>query len=341
MPSSPSRSELLLLDEADVRALLSMRECVDAMSEALAALSRGEAEVPVRSVIAYPDRTGFFGMMPAFIGPSRILGAKIIAVMPGNHGTLYDSHQGAVLLFEAEHGSLLAVVEASSLTAIRTAAASGAATRSLARTDAGDLAILGSGVEARTHLEAMRTVRDLRRVRVWSRTEANARAFAERESSRVGVAVEAMATAKDAVDGADLICTTTSSATPVLRGEWIAAGAHVNAMGACIPAYRELDTAAVLRSRLFVDHRPAALKEAGDILIPIQEGAVGPGHILAEIGDVIRGEIAGRTAASDVTLFKSLGLAIEDLAAAHLVYRGALAANRGTRVPWGGRRESA
>src|SRR5262249_55882816 len=201
-------------------------------------------------------------------------GLKVITIFPGNEGSDFDSHQGAVLLFEADHGSLVAMIDASSITGIRTAAVSGAATRALAREDAGDLAILGSGVQAGTHLEAMTVVRRLRRVRVWSRHPASARAYAERESKRHGMRVEPMASAREAVSGADLICTTTAAKEPVLQGEWLAPGAHINAVGACFPATRELDTKAVLRSRLYVDRRESALNEAGDFLIPRKEGAL-------------------------------------------------------------------
>jgi len=316
-----------------------MKECVDVMAEALRATSRGDAVLPLRSMVWLPDRSGLLGLMPAYLGSPRTFGLKVVSVMPGNHGTEYDSHQGVVLLFDVAHGALLTVIDATSITAIRTAAVSGAATRLLAREDAGDLAILGSGVQARTHLEAMRAVRPLRRVRVWSRDSGRASAFAERESRGLACPVEAVGDARAAVSGADLICTTTSSREPVLRGDWIAPGAHINAVGACFAAWRELDTRAVLRSRLYVDLRESALHEAGDILIPIAEGAIGEDHILGELGEALLGTAPGRRTPEEITLFKSLGIAVEDLAAAHTIYRAALERGAGMAMDLGGQRD--
>jgi alanine dehydrogenase len=329
-----------ILNAEDVRALLTMHECIAAIEGALAAHSRRETLQPVRSVLRLQGAGGFLGMMPGALGPQDVFGIKTISVKPGNRGTPYESHQGAVLLFEPEHGSLVAALDAAMITAIRTAAASAAATRALARPDASSLAILGSGTQAATHLEAMRAVRDVRRVRVWGRSAQTARAFAERESLRAGISVEPVEDPREAVEGADVICTVTGAAEPVLRGAWIAPGAHVNAVGACIPSSRELDTEAMSRARVFVDDRAAALQEAGDILIPIREGAFAPERIAGEIGAVIDRAIPGRTGPADITVFESLGLAIEDLAAARIVYRKAAASGRGSSVTWGGLREA-
>jgi len=327
----------LIIPQQLVPELLPMRDCVDAMQEALGALARGDAVLPLRSMIWTPDRSGLLGTMPGYLGAPKALGLKIIAYMPANHGSDRDSHQGAVLLFDTENGDLLAVIDASSITAIRTAAASGLATRLLAREDAGDLAILGTGVQASAHLDAMRTVRTLRRVRVCSRSIGQAQAFA-RHHQKVGVPVEAVATAEEAVAGADLICTATASAEPVLFGDWIAEGAHVNAVGACFPQARELDTRAVSRSRLYVDRRESALAEAGDFLIPKAEGAIGDDHIIGEIGEIVIGRVSGRRSRDEITLFKSLGIAVEDLAAAHLIHARAREAGKGIAVDFGGRR---
>jgi ornithine cyclodeaminase/alanine dehydrogenase-like protein (mu-crystallin family) len=328
-----------------------MKECVEVMSAALQALSRGEVIQPVRSVLRLPDGSGLLGIMPAILGhdagvtaggarrTSSLLGLKVITVMPGNHGTPYDSHQGAVLLFEADHGRLLAILDASAVTRIRTAAVSATATRALANPDAGDLAILGSGVQAAAHLEAMLAVRPVTRVRVWSRNAESARRFAADATVNHGLPVEAAPDARDAVRGASIICTTTAAGEPILRGAWIAPGAHVNAVGACTPPARELDTDAVRRATLFVDDRAAALAEAGDLLIPIREGALTEAHITAELGDVLTGRHPGRRTRAEVTLFKSLGLAVEDLAAAARLYANALAAGAGTAIRLGGRRD--
>jgi ornithine cyclodeaminase/alanine dehydrogenase-like protein (mu-crystallin family) len=326
--------EILVINSKQVRQLLPMNECMDVMEGALIALRRSEALNPLRMVLGLPEQHGYLITMPSYV--TNAMGVKVISVMPGNHGTQYDSHMGAVLLFEAEHGSPLALMEAGAITAIRTAAVSGAATRLLARKDAGDLAILGSGVQARTHLEAMHVARQLRRVRVWSRNPDHARTFAEQESARIGIQIETAETAQAAVTGADLICATTASAEPVLKGDWVLPGTHINLVGASLPTNRETDTALMVKARLFVDRRESTLAESGDFLIPKSEGAIDDSHIQAELGEVLLGQAAGRRSADDITLFKSLGLAIEDLASAQLIYVKAQSLGIGSKVDFGG-----
>lgn len=337
----------LVLSPADVRRLLPMGTCIDLMEEALGALARGAAENPLRWGMRLPDSNRLLGMMPGWLraregaellAGGESLGLKVVAVFPDNHGTPYDSHQGVVMLFDPEDGRPQAILDASEVTAIRTAAASGLATRLLAREDAGDLAILGTGVQARTHLEAMAACRELRRVRVYSPTEANRAAFAAREGSRQGPPVEACGSAREAVAGADLICTTTAAREPVLLGEWIAPGAHVNAVGACVPAARELDAAAVARARLFADSRESLESESGDFLLALREGAVGEDHCEGVLGDLITRAVPGRGAPDEVTLFKSLGLAVEDLVAAQYVHARAREQGVGVAVELGGLR---
>lgn len=326
---------LLVLSQRDVEDLLPMGECVDVMQAALSATARGDAVLPLRQMVWMPDRSGMIGLMPGFLGEPKSLGLKIVSIFPRNEGTEYDSHQGVVMLFDTEHGTPLVVMDASAITAIRTAAVSGSATRALSHSEAGDLAILGSGVQASTHLEAMATVRTLRRVRVWSRDPAHARGFAERHSSKAPVPIEPMASAEAAVRNADLICTTTSAQEPIVRGEWLAPGSHLNAVGACFPKTRELDTEAVARAKVYVDRRESALHEAGDLLIPMQEGRLTADHVVGELGDLFLGRVPGRTGSTEITLFKSLGIAIEDLAAAHHVLRKAIAAGRGASLRFG------
>ena len=328
--------KVLLVNEAGVHELLPMDACVSLMRDALTALSRGDAVLPLRSKMFLPDQSGLLGLMPGYLGDPRSFGLKVVAVMPGNHGTPYDSHQGVVMLFGVEHGEPLAILDASAITAIRTAAASAAATDVLARSDAGDLALIGSGVQARTHLAAMKAVRPLRRVRVWSRNRANAERFASEEAKAAGVPIEVAETAEEAVKGADLVCTTTSSREPVLQGAWLAAGAHVNAVGACFPNAREVDTEAVRRARLYTDCRESCLKEAGDFIIPRNEGAIDDGHLVGEVGDVFLGRIPGRRSPNEITLYESLGVAVEDLAAAHAIHRRARETGAGTWLEWGG-----
>jgi ornithine cyclodeaminase len=321
---------ILFVSRAEVPGLLSMADCMSAMADVLGSLARGEAILPLRQVFRFPSGHGAFASMPAMLTATGAVGIKAITVVPGNHGTGLDSHQGAVLLFEAEHGELLAVLDASSITALRTAAVSGVATRTLAREDAGDLAILGSGIQALTHLEAMAVARPLRRVRAWSRSPANVATFAKHALERLEIRVEAAATPREAVAGADIVCTVTAAHEPVLEAEWLAAGAHVNAVGASQRTDRELDSDLVAGARLFVDRRESALNEAGDFLIPKAEGRFGDEHIRAELGEVLLGMRPGRTGPAEITVFKSLGLAVEDVAAAQALFESARRLNRGT-----------
>ena len=324
------------MNEREVYAHLALPACMDLMRDALATLARGDAVLPLRNMVRLPDGSGILGLMPGYLGQPQAFGLKVVSVMPGNHGTGYDSHQGVVMLFGVEHGEPLAILDANAITAIRTAAVSGAVTRALARPDAGDLAILGSGVQARTHLEAMHAARRLRRVRVWSRTHAHAERFAREQAGRLGIAVEACADAESAVRGADLVCTTTSAREPVLLGRWLAPGAHVNAVGACFAGTRELDAEAVARARLFTDRRESCLAEAGDFLLARAEGAVSDAHLLGEVGEVFLGTLPGRVGRDDITLFESLGIAVEDLASAHALLALARANGVGQWLDWGG-----
>jgi ornithine cyclodeaminase len=329
-----------MITQKDVPRLLPMSECVALVAEALKSMAAGKTVQPLRTIFRVPDDGGWFGTMPAYLGAPRALGVKVITVTPNNHGTLYDSHQGAVLLFEKTNGCLLAIIDATSITSIRTAAASGVATDALAMPGAATVALLGVGVQAAAHLEAMRVVRPIERVRVWSPHFDRAVAFAARETARHGIEIEATRTAREAVEDAAIVCTVTAATEPVLEGKWIAPGTHINAVGACVPAFRELDTAAVARSRLFVDSRESALHEAGDVLIPIREGAIGEDHIVGELGELLSGRHEGRRNHTEVTLFKSLGLAIEDLAAAHRIYANAELKNVGPTVDLGGHRDA-
>ncbi len=329
----------LFLGAGAVSEVLGMRECIEVMDGCLRAMARGEAGFPPRFAMPHPSRRGALGMMPGYLKREGVLGLKATSVFPGNAGTKYESHQGAVLLFEAEHGSLLAAVDAGTITRVRTGAASAVATRALARKDSRVLAILGSGTQALSHLEGMEEAMPrLSAVRVWSRTQANAKRFAGSARGR-GVDAEAFEGAAEAVEGADVVCTVTGSTSPVLLGRWLGPGAHVNAAGASRPPARELDSDAVKMSRLYVDSRESARLEADDYLVPLREGAIGEGHIVGEIGEVLEGTAPGRGADSDVTVFKSLGLAIEDLAAANFAYRRAAELGLGTSLEFGSERE--
>jgi ornithine cyclodeaminase len=326
-----------ILTQADVEALLPMEACITVMAEAITALAHDQVFQPLRLIVRPPAARGIMILMPAYLGLGEgraVYGLKAIGVFHGNPALGKDAHQGAVLLYSGETGELLAVMNASAITAIRTAAVSGLATRLLARDDAQDCALIGAGVQARTHLAAMLCVRPIRRVRVASRTLSSAQKFAAECGPDVHLKLEPMATVEEAVRGADVIVTATTATEPVLKREWIAPGAHLNLVGAYTPTTREVDTATVAAARVFVDRRESAMNEAGDILLPIQEGAIGPDHIRAEIGEVLTGSQSGRTSPDEITLFKSLGLPVEDVAAAEYIYRRAVETGRGTTVPF-------
>ena len=319
--------DVTVLSAEDVARLLPMGDCIQVMRDALASLARGRALVPLRMVMRMPDASGFLGLMPGHIGPddgrAGALGMKAVSVFPGNARRGIDTHQGAVLLFEEDTGRLSALMDGATITAIRTAAVSGVATDLLARRDAAELAILGAGVQARTHLEAIAAVRPLRRVRVWSRNPQHAADLVKASAARYGASIEAVPTAEAAVRAADVVATVTASPQPVLQRPWVKDGAHINAVGSSIPTTREIDTATMAAVRLFVDRRESALNEAGDLLIPMREGAFTADHIQAELGEVIIGKDLGRQSPDELTLFKSLGLAVEDVASAAFILKRA------------------
>ena len=313
--------KVLLLGHDDAAALLPMRECVALMRDALVSLAEGRVHQPLRTIVRPPEAAGLMGLMPSYQSGARAaFGLKAICIFPGNPERGMDSHQGAVLLFGAETGELQAVVNASAVTAIRTAAVSGVATDALAREDASDLAVIGAGVQARSHVEAMSHVRPVRRCRVASRSVGSARKLAGELEGSYAFPVEAVETVEEALRGADLIVTATSAAEAVVRREWVSEGAHINAVGSCTPHARELDAATVAASSLFVDSVESTVNEAGDYLCALREGAVGREHIRAELGEVLTGAKPGRASNDEITLFKSLGIAVEDLAAAKFLY---------------------
>ena len=340
----PSVDEVLVIGRDEVRRLLPMERCIDVMADVLADLARGSAVNPLRTAIGVSDGQGFLVMMPGGLGTSSrsaasggsaasgAFGAKVLSVFPGNRAAGLESHQGLVVLFESEHGRPTTILDASEITAVRTAAVSGFATRALAVPGATDLAIIGSGTQARTHLEAMRAVRGITHVRAWSPTRHRLAAFAEEARAQTGLRVEVAASAREAVDGAQIVCTVSSATEPVLEGAWLSAGTHVNAVGSSVPTAREVDGEAVRRARVFVDRRESAMHESGDLLAAIPESMIDESHISAELGEVLIGAAEGRRAPDEVTLFESLGLAVEDLAAAAFVAAAAREQDAGTAV---------
>jgi ornithine cyclodeaminase/alanine dehydrogenase-like protein (mu-crystallin family) len=321
--------EICVLRGAEVRRLLPMAECVDLMHRTMIAVSEGRVVLPLRSIMKMPGDRGMMGIMPGYLAEPECFGVKLVSLIPRNKPPEYSSHLGLVLLFEAEHGQPVALLDAAEITAIRTAAASGLATRLLARPEAGDLCLLGAGEQARSHLEAMLCVRSIRRVRVWARDRDKAREFAAAEGAKHGIAIETEATVREAVAGADIICTTTKARDPILLGDWLAAGVHLNVVGSSIATATEIDTPAVAKSRFFVDRRESTINEGGEYLRALSEGAITAEHILGEIGEVANGTKIGRRSALEVTLYKSLGIAPQDLASAHYVLEKARAAGMG------------
>ena len=325
--------KILILNHDEVVRLLPMNDCIALMRDALSKLAKGEVHQPLRTIVRPPGAAGVMGLMPSYIaGDQPAYGLKTVCVFPGNPSIGKDAHQGAVMLFSAETGELLALMNASAITAIRTAAVSGVATDLLAREDARELAIVGAGVQARTHLLAMAEVRPIKLCRIVSRTPEHARRLVDEMSSRVPFPLETVATVEEAVRGADLIAFVTNAKEPVVQHEWISPGAHLNVVGSSTPHTREVDTATMAASALFVDRRESTLNEAGDYLFAAREGAIGPNHIRAELGEVLTRKKPGRTSAEEITLFKSLGLAVEDLASANYLYRQAQELNAGTWV---------
>lgn len=325
---------LLIVSGADVRRALPMSDCIEAVDRAMRAFSSGGADVPLRTILQLPGGRNFFGVMPGYLGDPVGLGAKIITVFPDNPQHGLSSHIGLVVLFDTEIGFPLAVMDAAQITAIRTAAASAVATRALARKDACHLAILGTGEQAVTHLESISKVRPLRTVRIWGRTREKAEHFAKEQGARLSVRIEVSATAEEAVQSADIVCTVTGSHEPVLKGAWLQKGAHVNLVGSSRLNSREADDDVVAAARFYVDSRTSARAEAGELKHASDAGRVGANHIRGEIGEVLGGGVVGRTGNDDITVYKSLGVAAQDMAAAHVIYDRAIRDGIGTRAPF-------
>jgi ornithine cyclodeaminase len=320
---------ILILTQSEVEQLLDMPGCMDAMADVLEALARGELFLPLRMIAFPPGESSAIGLMPAHRGGSKpAYSLKTICLFPDNPSRGLDPHQGTVTLFSGETGELRALMNASAITAIRTAAVSGVATRLLAREDATELAIVGAGHQAHPHIAAMLEARQFERIRIVARSIESAERLADEWP--LATAVDSV---EEAVRDADVICTVTNSSQPVLRHDWLKPGVHVNAVGSSIKTARELDTTTIAACSLFVDRRESTVNEAGDYLMPLAEGAIpGPEHIKAEIGEILAGAHPGRTSEDELTVFKSLGLAVEDLAAAEYVVRRAAETGTGTTV---------
>lgn len=327
---------LLIVGSAEVKRALSMSDCIAAVDSAMRALSSGGADVPLRTVMKLPGGRNFFGVMPGYLAEPQGLGTKIITIFPDNAQLGLSSHVGLVLLFDSEIGFPLAVMDAGEITAIRTAAASAVATRALARPDASRLAIIGTGEQAISHVEAISMVRTLRSIRVWGRSPHKATAFAQEQGARLGLKIETRRSVEEAVRDADIICTVTGSREPILNGAWLQKGAHVNLVGASQQTSREVDDNVVTVSRFFVDSRVSARAEAGELKHAMQVGLITESHVLGEIGEVLSGRVVGRMRSDDITVYKSLGVAAQDMAAARVIYDRATREGIGMSVPFYG-----
>jgi alanine dehydrogenase len=321
----------LCLSEADIHAVLSISDLMATMEIALAAFSSGQVVQPVRPVVELGE-SAFFATMPGFMRNPAVLGAKLVAVMGANQARGLPTHRASILLLDPETGALIALMDGRLITEMRTAAVSAVSAKYMARADADVLAILGSGVQARSHLAALMLWRNVPEVRVWSPTADHLRRFAEVSD----VPVRVCGSAAEAVRGAHVVVLATASATPVVERDWVGPGTHVVSVGACRPNQREMDPALVACARLVVDSRASAFQESGDIVLGVQEGCFTQSHVVAELGEVVSGGVPGRTAESEITVFKSLGLAVEDLAAAHLAFERASRQGRGAQLDLGG-----
>ena len=320
-----------IVDRSLLDALLPLDACIDLIDACMRQVSLGKAELPLRWGLPVGSN-GAMGMMPGSLEDPACFGIKLVSLFPDNPRHGFSSHSGLMALFEAEYGQPIALMDAGHLTAVRTAAASAVATRALARPDARVLAIIGTGEQAELHGPAIAAVRSIEHIGVWGRTPASAGRLAATFRDTLGVETSAAATVAEAVASADIVCTVTAAADPVLFGRDLPAGCHVNAVGASQPPKRELDTDVLTRSRLFVDYRPSALAQAAELIDAIDAGVVTEAHIQAEIGEVLLGRAEGRTSDEEITLYRSLGVAAQDLTAAHRILREAEARNVGAVV---------
>lgn len=330
----------LIINQTEVQQLFTMKECIAVVSDALKNLTTDKATMPLRSILWMSEKKGALGLMPAICHDQKSMGIKVISVFPENTKTEYDSHQGVVILFNTQNGNLMAIIDAGSITAIRTAAASAIATDLLALPDAEELAILGSGTQAQKHLESILLIRPIKRVKIWSRDFEHAQEFTESESAKYDIPIEPHQNVENTVRNADIICTTTAAREPVLFASQVKDSTHINAVGACVSSFRELDSDLVTKSRFYVDCCESAFNESGDFLFPKKEGKIGDDHIIGEIGEVLAGNVFGRRTSEEITIFKSLGIAIEDLLSAEFIYNQALNKGVGTALEIGGNRHA-
>lgn len=307
------------IDREEVARRLTYEVCIPIVRDAMIAFSRGETKQLLRSIIRLSEGR-FFGIMPGAMGANAVFGAKLISVFQRNFARGIQSHQGLVILFDPESGAPVCALHAGEITAIRTAAASAVATGALARKDARRMAILGYGEQAATHARAIRRVRNIESIAVWGRSAERARIFAERMQVELSLPITTATNAREAVAKADIICTVTAASEPILKGEWVRPGTHINVVGSSVAGPAEVDNDLVVRSRFIVDSREGVLAQGAEFLRAKEAGLVGDDHIVAEIGQVLAGEVAGRRSDDEITVYKSLGHVVQDLASAWALY---------------------
>lgn len=325
---------MLILNRADVAASLSHADCIEALEPAMRAVSAGHAIMPLRQYLQVPGSAIKFTLMPGYVAAPRCFGVKIVSKAERASGSPWGSHVGAVMVFTPEEGIPVALLDGSELTAIRTAAASALATRALARADARCLAIIGSGQQAEHHVRALLQVRPVERIVIWSRSRERARSLMARLTLPATIAVDLADSVAEAVADADIVTTVTSARSPVLAGEWLRPGVHVNLVGAAIREAAEADAETVMRARFFVDYRESAMAQAGELLDAIEQGIVDEAHIAGEIGEVLSGQVSGRRDEHEITVYKSLGVAAQDLAAGWQAWLQARERSLGVEVDW-------
>ena len=311
---------------------ITMEECITVMENIFIQLEEDQAFNPLRSAMLIPGENGLLSMMPGYVNKQDIMGIKSVSVYPENANIGLESHQGSVTLFNALNGTPLAIMDAGQITAIRTAAVSGLATRILAKKNSKILAILGSGIQARTHIEAMTTILNLEEIRVWSKNKKNAKKLVEEQRKKYAIPFRPFDTVNEAIYNADIICTTTAAVEPILQGNYLMQGVHINAVGSSVRNTRELDGFAIKLSKLYVDKIESTINESGDFLMAKQEGTIDDNHIIGTLGEILTKQKKGRNNINDITLFKSLGLAVEDIATAFFIYDKYVKSNKGNWV---------
>ncbi len=312
---------MIVLNKKDIQQLLPMSKCIQIMKELFSLNPQENFTNPLRSKIFIPEHKGILGMMPAYIKSYSVMGVKVISIFPENYKFGFSSHQGTILLFESKYGKQIATLDADEITGIRTAAVSALATKLLSRENSKTLCILGSGVQASTHIEAIINVRNIEKITVWSPNVGRLNSFVEKESAKCSIPIISCNSAKEAAKDTDIICTVTASSTPILKNKWVSPGTHINAVGVSTPKAREIGGNLVKRSKLYVDNYEANLNESGNLIIPIEEGLISKNHIQGDIYEFLSGKTNGRENENDVTLFSSVGIAVEDIAVAHYLYK--------------------